>query len=74
MLIGVGDFRQEKGKGAFGSFRVIGDGEQDDEWDDLVENHGRSAQEKALADPEFADQDTADLMEFWQTEVNRRAA
>ncbi len=74
MLIGVGDFRQEKGKGAFGSFRVIGDGEQDDEWDDLVENHGRSAQEKALADPEFADQDTADLMEFWQTEVKRRAA
>jgi len=74
MLIGVGDYRQEKGKGAFGSFRVIGDGTQDDEWDDLVANHGRAAQEKALVDPEFADKDTADLMEFWQSEVSRRAA
>lgn len=74
MLIGVGDYRQEKGKGAFGSFRVIGDGTQDEEWDDLVANHGREAQEKALAEPKFADKDTADLMEFWRSEVSRRAA
>lgn len=74
VLVGVGDFRQEKGKGAFGSFRVLGEGEQDDEWDDLVANHGRAAQEAALADPEWADKDTADLMEFYAGEVNRRAA
>src|SRR5512139_1014108 len=41
VLIGVGDFRQEKGKGGFGSFRVLGEGEQDAEWDELIENHGR---------------------------------
>ena len=29
ILVGVGDFRQEKGKGAFGSFRVLGEGEKD---------------------------------------------
>lgn len=74
ILIGVGDFRQEKGKGAYGTFRVLGEGEHDPEWDDLVANHGREAQEAALASPEYADRDTADLMEFYQSEVRRRAA
>jgi hypothetical protein len=74
ILVGVGDFRQEKGKGSFGSFRVLGDGQDDPEWDDLVTNHGREAQERALADPDFADQDTADLMEFFSAEVIKRAA
>ena len=74
VLIGVGDYRQEKGKGAFGSFRVLGPDQQDDEWDDLVANHGRDAQAAALADPEYANQDTADLMEFFFSETQRRAA
>ena len=74
VLIGLGDYRQEKGKGAFGSFRVLGEGEQDDEWDDLVANHGRAAQEAALAEPEYANQDTIDLMEFFLEEQKRRAA
>lgn len=74
ILVGVGDFRQEKGKGAFGSFRVLGEGEEDAEWDDLVESHGREAQEAALAEPEYADKDTEDLMEFFHQEVKRRAA
>lgn len=74
VLIGVGDFRQEKGKGAFGSFRVITADEQDDEWDDLVANHARMPQLSAIEHPEFADQDTADLMEFFEQEVSRRAA
>lgn len=74
VLVGVGDYRQEKGKGAFGSFRVLGEGQQDDAWDDLIANHGRAAQEAALAEPEYADRDTADLMEFFFAEVNRRAA
>lgn len=74
ILVGVGDFRQERGKGAFGSFRVLGDGDEDDEWNDLVENHGRAAQEAALAEPDYADRDTADLMEFFAEEEQRRAA
>ena len=74
ILIGVGDFRQEKGKGTYGSFRVIHEDEQDDEWDDLVRNHGREAQEPALADPAYADKDTEDLMEFFHAEVRHRAA
>lgn len=74
VLIGVGDFRQEKGKGGFGAFRVIGEGEDDPEWNDLVKNHGRAAQEAALEAPEYADRDTVDLMEFYADETARRAA
>lgn len=72
VLIGIGDFRQEKGKGAFGSFRVLGEGERDAAWDELVKHHGRKAQEAALRDPEFADSDTTDLMAFYESEVARR--
>ena len=74
VLIGVGDFRQEKGKGAFGSFRVLGEGDRDAEWDELVSNHGRPAQELALAKPAYADEETAELMEFLAAETKRRAA
>jgi len=74
VLIGVGDFRQEKGKGSFGSFRVLGEGEQDDAWDELVAKHGRKAQTAALAKPAYADRDTEDLMEYFHNEVRRRAA
>lgn len=74
ILVGVGDFRQEKGKGSFGSFRVVGEGQDDPEWDDLIANHGRAAQEAALAAPEYANQDTIDLMEFFAAEVIKRAA
>lgn len=74
VLIGVGDFRQQKGAGAFGSFRVIGDDQPDAEWDDLVLNHGREAQEAALEGPEFANEETAELMEFLNAEKARRAS
>lgn len=74
VLIGVGDYRQEKGKGAFGTFRVITPETEDDEWDELVALHGRAAQLAALESPEPADRDTADLLEFYHTEARRRAA
>lgn len=74
VLIGVGDFRQEKGKGSFGCFRVLGDGEDDDEWNELVAHHGRAAQEEALAAPEYANEETSELMAFYEEELKRRAA
>lgn len=74
VLVGVGDYRQEKGKGAFGSFRVLGEGEDDEEWNDLIDNQSRPAQEVALKAPEYADRDTTDLMAFYESEVKRRAA
>ena len=71
ILIGVGDFRQEKGKGSYGSFRVIGTDEEDAEWDDLVANHGRYAQEEALLHPVFANSETAELMEYFFVEQSK---
>lgn len=72
VVAGVGDFRQEKGKGNFGSFRVISADEDDPEWDDLVANEARKVQEAALAAPEYANQETADLMAIYEAEVSRR--
>jgi hypothetical protein len=74
VLIGLGDFRQEKGKGAFGSFRVLGEGDDDAEWDELVKFGGRVDQEEALRDPDFANDETTELMNFYASEKVRRAA
>lgn len=74
LLVGVGDGRQDKGKLNFGCFRVIGQGEQDDEWDDLVANHGREAQQIALREPVYSNEETMELMEFFFAETKRRAA
>lgn len=74
VLIGLGDYRQQKGKGAFGSFRVIGEGEDDAEWNELTKNHGRIKQLAALAKPTLADDETADLMAFYAEERARRSA
>jgi hypothetical protein len=72
VIVGVGDNRQEKGKASNGLFRIIAEDDSDEEWDNLIKYHGRKAQEKALAHPECADQDTADLLAFWENEVSRR--
>jgi hypothetical protein len=74
ILIGIGDFRQQKGKGSFGAFRIISDTEDDAEWNDLIANHGKAAQLAAIQSPEYANPDTVDLMEFWDQENRRRAA
>lgn len=73
VLIGVGDYRQQKGKGSFGSFRVLFPDQPDEEWDDIVAE-GRAIQEAALAEPDYADDETAELMEFYGAEKLRRAA
>lgn len=72
VLVGVGDFRQEKGKGSFGSFRVLGEGQEDAEWDELIAHHARAAQLQAIKDPEPADDDTRELLEFFAAEAARR--
>jgi len=73
MLVGVGDGRQEKGKFSFGSFRVVTD-EDDPEWDEIVASGGRDAQLAALNEPECYNQETADLLAYYEGEVDRRAA
>jgi hypothetical protein len=76
MMIGLGDFRQEKGRGAFGTFSVATEqsmGEYQELWDDLMKE-GREVQELARDNPECWDEQTAELMQFLQEERLRRAA
>ena len=75
-IVGIGDFRQEKGRGSYGTFSVAGSEDMGDHqviWDNITQED-RSVQELAMDQPECADEQTADLMQFMQEERLRRAA
>ena len=74
-VVGIGDFRQEKGRGGYGTFSVAGDdlGDLQEYWDELKEE-GRSVQKAAMDDPEYADRTTGELMEFLSGQRILRAA
>jgi len=76
IIVGLGDFRQEKGRGSYGTFSVTGSEDMGDHqalWDDITQE-GREVQEMAMEYPECADEQTAELMQFLQEERLRRAA
>lgn len=75
VVVGLGDFRQEKGRGSYGTFAVAGDdlGEWQDYWDEIVQE-ARDMQQAAMDNPEYADEDTIELMEIMREERERRAA
>lgn len=75
VIVGIGDFRQEKGRGSFGTFAVAGDdlGGWADYWSEVTAE-GRAVQEAAMDAPEFADDETAELMDMITDERMRRAA
>ena len=73
-IVGIGDFRQEKGSGSFGCFQVLTEdsmGENQKLWDELM-LEGREVQQAAYDDPEFADDITAELMQAMEEERARR--
>ena len=75
-MVGIGDFRQEKGRGSYGTFAVASDedmGEWQELWDNITQE-GRDIQKLAMEQPECADRQTAELMQFLQEERLRRAA
>lgn len=67
---GIGDFRQEKGRGSFGQFIVCN--EDDPEFLRIKESGGREAQDAALSEPQFYDGETAELYGWYEEEVVRR--
>lgn len=71
VIIGVGDWRCQKG-GPFGAFRLVND--RDPDWLMLVKTEGRGAQEAAFAAPEYFDEDTADILSWWNEEILAREA
>lgn len=75
VVVGIGDFRQEKGRGSYGTFSVAGDdlGDWQGYWDEVTQE-GRDVQQYAMENPEFADDDTLELMGLLNEERQRREA
>jgi hypothetical protein len=70
IMCGIGDFRQQKGKGNNGLYRVVN--RDDPEFLALIANGGTAAQDKALDDPEFSNSETEDLFLWFQKERETR--
>ncbi len=68
LVIGVGDFRQEKGKGNYGQFQIAGR----EDCDAIIAAGGIEAQDAALEEPTFYDRETAELMAAYVAERKRR--
>lgn len=68
-LIGIGDYRQEKGAGDFGLFEVRGPKDKDFL---RIVKAGREEQALALKDPGFFDEETEDLYTWFLAEKKRR--
>ena len=68
IIVGIGDFRQEKGKGNFGQFSVSTEAK----CKDIIKNGGLIHQDEALENPECVDADTEELLAWFQSEVEVR--
>lgn len=67
---GIGDWRNEKGSGTYGSFRIVD--EKDADFQRLMATAGRGVQLAALKDPDFYGEDTEELYSWFTDEVKRR--
>lgn len=70
IMRGVGDGRQEKGLMNNGQWEMVGADSK--EWAAIVKAGGRGAQDKALEEPVCYDQETEELLAYWQAEHARR--
>ena len=74
IVSGIGDFRQEKGKGSYGCFAAVSDPDQEAAWEHLTKFEGRETQVAAMAEPEGYDEETRALWAMLRQERMRRAA
>lgn len=74
IVCGIGDFRIEKGKGSYGGFRIVSEENEAGmaEFNRIVSEQGRDAQEYALQHPDYADEDTNELMQMMLQEREDR--
>lgn len=69
-FIGLGDWRSEKGAGNYGSFTVTN--QEDPEFQALMKTGGRAAQEAAMDDPTSYNDETSELLGWFNVELKRR--
>lgn len=73
MICGIGDYRQQKGKGSNGQFDLVDvhDAEALARWE-AVTRQDKAVQDHALANPETYDRQTDDVLAWFATEITRR--
>lgn len=74
LIAGIGDFRQEKGKGSYGTFRIVQGDADEEEYAKILAEGGYDVQDKAMDSANPFDIDTANLLGEYHREVNRRSA
>lgn len=67
---GVGDWRQEKGSGSYGAFRLCA--ADDPDFLRITKEHARAPQQKALDEPEAYNDETSEMLAWFDVEINRR--
>lgn len=70
-VCGVGDWRQEKGSGSFGSFTLVTE-DNEAEFNRIKAEGGRKAQLEALANPVAYNNETAGMLEWFANEIKAR--
>lgn len=70
IMRGIGDWRPEKGSAVYGQFELVG--EKDERFVRIMKTGGRVAQDKALADPECYNPESAELFAWFVAEADRR--
>lgn len=71
ITIGVGDWRSEKGSGNYGQFEVVSP--DDPRYLRIVASGGRDAQKEALENPVSHDDETTNLLSWYDGERSRRS-
>lgn len=69
-MAGIGDWRQEKGSGAYGSFKIVG--ADDPDFLRITTEMGRSAQQQALDYPVAYNDETSEMLAWFDVEIKRR--
>jgi len=67
---GIGDWRVEKGSGSYGTFEIVAD--DDARYREILASGGAEAQKAAMQEPVAYDDETAELLSWYGTEVKRR--
>lgn len=69
-ISGIGDWRQEKGSGDYGSFRICSP--DDPDYQRITKTMGRQAQLEALANPRAYNDETSEMLAWFEVETKRR--
>lgn len=70
IICGIGDYRQQKGKSSYGQFELVSN--NDKQFKNIIKTGGRSKQLAALKNPNFYDDQSAELYDWFYNEFEIR--